>query len=268
MRNILTIILSSILIASCSSGNARAPKEEPNKKPEIIEPTRYTYIVRNIYPHLTTSYTQGLQYIDGQLWEGTGEYGSSVLQRLDLETGRAKVVARLPRTEFGEGITVLGDSIFQLTWTSNTAHLYNRTTGKKITDFRYEGEGWGLTSDGQKLFMSNGSETIYTLDPATFRRERSVVVTFKGAPVRMLNELEWIDGRIWANVYMTDQIVIFDPATGVVDALVTLSGLLPAEDVTDQTDVLNGIAYDAATKRIFVTGKRWNKLFEIEIVKE
>lgn len=252
------------MIASCSSGNSRAAAEKPTPQ----EPTRYTYVVRAVYPHLTTSYTQGLQYLDGQLWEGTGEYGASVLQRLNLTTGDAEVVARLPHAEFGEGITVLGEHIYQLTWTSNTAHLYNRSTGEKIRDFHYQGEGWGLTSDGQKLYMSNGSEMIHTLDPATFRRERSVAVTFEGAPVRMLNELEWIDGKIWANVYMTDQIVIIDPTTGVVEGIVTLTGLLAAEDRTEQTDVLNGIAYDAATSRIFVTGKRWSKLFEIEIVKE
>lgn len=265
MKRFFAILTSGVLAASCGSGNAQGGTTTP---PAPIEPANYTYMVRNTYPHLTTSYTQGLQFIDGQMWEGTGQYGHSQLQRIDLETGEVDIVARLPRTEFGEGITLLGETIYQLTWTSNTAHLYDRSTGKKIKDFHYEGEGWGLTSDGTKLYLSNGTEYIHTHDPATFRREQSVAVTHKGRPVQMLNELEWIDGKIWANVYTTNQIVIIDPATGIVEGVVDLTGLLPAEEVTPQTDVLNGIAYDADTKRIFVTGKQWSKLFEIKIVKQ
>ena len=175
-------------------------------------------------------------------------------------------MVRLPRREFGEGITVLGDSIYQLTWTNNTVHIYNRE-GKLLKDVHYPGEGWGLTSDGEKLYMSNGSSQIYRIDPDGFRREGSVTVTLRGEPVNYINELEWIDGRIWANVYTTDYVMIINPETGVVEGVVDFSGLLPAEDTFDDTDVFNGIAYDAATGRIFVTGKRWNKLFEVEIVK-
>ena len=140
-----------------------------------------------------------------------------------------------------------------------------RPDGEKIREFRYPGEGWGLTTDGEKLYMSDGTANIYTLDPATFKREKRTTVTLRGETLNFLNELEWIDGKIWANVYTTDQIVIIDPATGAVEGIVDLTGLLPEEDVTPATDVLNGIAYDAAGGRIFVTGKNWNKLFEIEI---
>lgn len=267
MRTFFTILLS-VAVASCGAGPAKGRKA-PSETPALpVEPVQYTYTVRNAYPHLTDSYTQGLQYIDGQLWEGTGEYGHSRLQRLDLETGRAHVVAELPRNQFGEGITVLGDRVYWLTWQSNTAHVYDRHTGKKLSEFRYPGEGWGLTSDGTNLYMSDGTEYLYTVDPATFHRTRSVTVTYRGTPLRFLNELEWIDGKIWANVYTTDRIVIIDPATGTVEGVIDLTGLLPAEEITPETDVLNGIAYDAATGRIFVTGKRWDKLFEIEVVKQ
>lgn len=208
----------------------------------------------------------GLQFADGMLWEGTGEHGESVVQTLDLETGRTEVFARLPQEDFGEGITLLDGKLYQLTWQSNKAYVYDLETGKKIKEFRYPGEGWGLTTDGQKLYMSDGTANIYTLDPATFKREKRTTVTLKGIAINFLNELEWIGGKLWANVYTTDQIVIIDPATGVVEGVVDLTGLLPDEEVTPTTDVLNGIAYDAAGKRIFVTGKNWSKLFEIEII--
>lgn len=269
MRIVPYILLSVLPFISCGPNAARSGKAKTAPALEQpAEPTRYTYIVRNVYPHLAESYTQGLQFIDGQLWEGTGEYGHSVLQRVDLETGKADVKVRLPRSEFGEGITLFGDRIYQLTWMNNTAHVYDRKTFEKITNFRYTGEGWGLTTDGVKLYMSDGTANIRVIDPATFRREKDIPVTYKGQPVEMLNELEWIDGRIWANVYTTNQIVLIDPASGVVEGVVDLTGLLPDADRTPETDVLNGIAYDVATGRIFVTGKRWDKLFEIEIVNQ
>lgn len=260
MKKFASVLLSGLLLVACGGNRARA------KRPEAAaEPKEYTYSVRAVYPHPTTSYTQGLQYVDGTLWEGTGQYGESVVQTVDLKTGRAEVFARLPREEFGEGITLLGGKLYQLTWQSNKAYVYDLETGKKIEEFRYPGEGWGLTTDGRRLYMSDGSANIYTLDPATFKREKRTTVTYKGLAVNFLNELEWIDGRLWANVYTTDQIVIIDPATGVVEGVVDLAGLLPEADVTPQTDVLNGIAYDEVGKRIFVTGKNWGKLFEIEI---
>lgn len=264
MKKTAWIGLLALTLTACS-GRPKAPAAETTT-PAPAAPRTYTYRVVNSYPHSTGSYTQGLQFADGVMWEGTGEYGRSHLQRIDLKTGRTDVVASLPRTEFGEGITLLGDKIYQLTWEDNKAYVYNAATGKQLRTFAYAGEGWGLTTDGQKLYMSDGSEYLRVLDPETFRVLRSVPVTFRGGPVQLLNELEWIDGKIWANVYTTDQIVIIDPANGIVEGVVDLRGLLPAEEVTPDTDVLNGIAYDAATGRIFVTGKRWSKLFEIEII--
>lgn len=257
-----TIALFALLILTSCGGNQSRTSAQ-TQQPESKE---YTYSVIKVYPHLRTSYTQGLQYADGTMWEGTGQEGESVVQRIDLETGNADVFARLPHSDFGEGITILGDKLYQLTWLSNKAYVYDLGSGKKTAEFRYAGEGWGLTTDGEKLYMSNGSADIYILNPETFKREKRITVTHKGRPVKDLNELEWIEGKIWANVYTSWNIVIIDPATGIVEGIVDLHGILPKEDIVrGQTDVLNGIAYDADTKRIFVTGKRWNKLFEIKI---
>lgn len=263
MKGFSTLILISALFAGCAG---RQAKGQAASVP--VEPVFYTYRVTAEHPHLATSYTQGLQYIDGQMWEGTGQFGQSRLQRIDLETGRADVVAELPARQFGEGITVLGELVYQLTWTSNIAHIYDRATGRKLREVRYPGEGWGLTSDGTHLYMSNGSPRIYRLDPETFNRLSSVTVTLRGEPLPYLNELEWIDGRIWANIYTLDRIAIIDPETGIVEGVVNLDGLLPESDRTPSTDVLNGIAWDADGKRLFVTGKNWNKLFEIELIEE
>ena len=265
-----TLLLATVvsLLSACGGAATRTGASAAATRTDAApEPVYYTYRIRAVHPHSTSAYTQGLQYADGALWEGTGQYGASVVQRLDPETGHGEVIFRLPRSEFGEGITLLDGKLYQLTWQSNTAHVYDLATRKKIRDHRYAGEGWGLTTDGSKLYMTDGSANLYTIDPETFRRERTTTVTLRGEPVDFLNELEWIDGRIWANVYTTDQIVIIDPATGHVEGIVDLTGLLPAEERTPQTDVLNGIAYDAATRRIFVTGKNWSKLFEIEIVR-
>ena len=261
MKRLLFAIFLSIFAMACSS--------QPNRTtavPQIVEPVKYTYNIKAVYPHDTNSYTQGLQFVDGVLWEGTGEWGKSVLQKVDLQNGKAEVLATLPKSEFGEGITVLGDKVYQLTWTNNKVHVYD-LQGNHLKDMRYVGEGWGLTSDGESLYMSNGTTDIYKMNPETFKREGKITVTMRGEAVNFINELEWIDGKIWANVYTTDYVVIINPQTGIVEGLIDFTGLLKPEDVTERTDVLNGIAYDAEGKRIFVTGKLWNKLFEIEINK-
>ncbi len=260
MKAIAELLLAAALLGGCGGRTRSAQQVETPP-----EPKHYTYTVRNTYPHSTQSYTQGLQFADGELWEGTGQLGQSLLRRTELATDRSQVVARLPRSEFGEGITLLDGKVYQLTWQSNKAYVWDAATGAKLREYRYPGEGWGLTTDGKVLYMSDGSEYIHTVDPESFKRLKSTAVTLAGAPVGMLNELEWIDGRIWANVYVTDQIVIINPATGVVEGVVDLTGLLPEEEVGPETDVLNGIAYDQAGGRIFVTGKNWDKIFEIEI---
>lgn len=226
----------------------------------------FGYTVKATYPHSTSSYTQGLQIVDGELFEGTGIYGESKLLKVDLKSGTSKTLATLPRHEFGEGITILGDTIYMLTWREGVMRMYNKKSGEQIDTRRYSGEGWGLTSDGDKLYMSNGSSKITIRDRENFRPTSSHTVTFEGRPVEYLNELEWIDGTIWANIYTTNQIAIIDPTSWCVIGVIDLSGLLPASERTPKTDVLNGIAYDNETKKIYVTGKNWSKLYEIELI--
>ncbi len=228
-------------------------------------PIHYTYTVKNVYPHNESSYTQGLYWHEGYLWEGTGQYGQSALMQVDLRTGDAVRSVELDGGYFGEGITLLDGRIYQLTWLEGQCIVYDAVTLDVIGSFEYAGQGWGLTTDGTYLYMSNGSHEIYVLDPAGFRRRDMIRVSVGRRRLSQLNELEWIEGRIWANIYGSDQIAIINPEDGVVEGLVNLEGLLPDSERTPRTDVLNGIAYDESTGRIFVTGKNWSRLFEIEI---
>ena len=260
MKRIVTILIAFATLVSC--GGVR----KKSATPQAVEPLFYTYEVVAEYPHLRTSYTQGLQFVDGELWEGTGEYGRSQLLRTDLATGKVLQNKKLSKEEFGEGITVLGDKIYQLTWLNGKLHIYDRKMLTPLATHTYKGEGWGLTSDGTKLYMSDGTNYIRVLNPETMAQERRIGVTLRGESLSHLNELEWIDGKIWANVYTTDHIVIINPENGVVEGVINLSGILPEKERDNRTDVLNGIAYDKAAKRIFVTGKNWSKLFEIRVI--
>ena len=260
MKRIVTILIAFATLISC--GGVR----KKSATPQAVEPTFYTYEVVAEHPHLRTSYTQGLQFIDGELWEGTGEYGRSQLLRTDLASGKVLQSKKLSKEEFGEGITVLGDKIYQLTWLNGKMHTYDKATLRHLATHTYKGEGWGLTTDGEKLYMSDGTNYIRVLNPETLAQERRIGVTLRGESLQYLNELEWIDGKIWANVYTTDHIVIINPENGVVEGIINLSGILPEKERDYKTDVLNGIAYDKATKRIFVTGKNWSKLFEIRVI--
>lgn len=257
------VIAYTLLALAC----ACAPKVQRQHTAKPVEASVYTYHIVAQYPHQRTSYTQGLQFVDGQMWEGTGEWGTSWLQKIDLSTGKSERIATLSHDQFGEGITLLGEKIYQLTWKSGIMHIYDRKSGKKIGEHRYRGEGWGLTTDGEMLYMSDGTDRIRIIDPATMEEKRYLHVTCNGQQLEYLNELEWIEGRIWANVYTTDQIVMIDPQNGVIDGVLDLTGILAPEDRYYDTDVLNGIAYDQQAKRIFVTGKNWSKLFEITIEK-
>lgn len=260
MKRIVTILIAFAVLVSC--GGVR----KKSATPQAVEPLFYTYEVVAEYPHLRTSYTQGLQFIDGEMWEGTGEYGRSQLLRTDLASGKVLQSKKLSKEEFGEGITVLGDKIYQLTWLNGKLHTYDKATLRHLATHTYKGEGWGLTTDGEKLYMSDGTNYIRVLNPETLAQERRFGVTLRGESLQYLNELEWIDGKIWANVYTTDHIVIINPENGVVEGIINLSGILPEKERDSRTDVLNGIAYDKATKRIFVTGKNWSKLFEIRVI--
>jgi glutaminyl-peptide cyclotransferase len=224
------------------------------------------YRVVNVYPHDRLAFTQGLQYVDGFLYEGTGLNGRSSIRKVRLETGEVLQKRDLPAAHFGEGIAVWNDDLIQLTWQSNVAFVYDTATFAPKRTFQYRGEGWGLTHDGTNLVMSDGTDELRLLDPATFAERRRIRVTAANQPLRSLNELEYVKGEIFANVWMTDAIARIAPSTGRVLGYVDLRGLLPAADRAADTDVLNGIAYDEQKDRLFVTGKLWPKLFEIRLV--
>lgn len=226
----------------------------------------YDYRVVNTYPHNNQYFTQGLLIHEGKMYEGTGRYGQSSLMQLDLETGQALQRVDLAQRFFGEGIAVAGDRLYQLTWRENTAFVYDLESLERITSHFIPTEGWGLTWDGEHLILSDGSHQLYFLDPQTMVARRIVAVQAEGQPVRNLNELEYIDGEVWANVWMTEQIVRIDPSNGAVTAVIDLSGLRQQTTVGGSEAVLNGIAWDADERRLFVTGKLWANLFEIELV--
>jgi len=226
----------------------------------------YTYNIVNIYPHDRNAFTQGLVFEDGFLYEGTGLYEQSTLRRVELETGSVLQIRELPSQFFGEGITIYEDKIIQLTWQSHVGFIYDKDSFELLGEFNYSTEGWGITHDGNRLIMSDGTQTLYFLDPETFEVISQVEVLDSRGPVHSLNELEYVQGKIYANVWQTDRIAIIDPETGRVTGWVDLKGLLTEEDRSEPVDVLNGIAYDAEGDRLFVTGKLWPKLFEIELV--
>ena len=227
-----------------------------------------TFEVINIYPHDPRAFTQGLIYLDGYLYESTGLYGESSLRRVALETGEVLEKIDLSPDYFGEGLTYWEDTLVQLTWREGTGFVYNRADFSLLESFTYSTEGWGLTQDGERLIMSDGTATLFFLDPETFLAEDTVVVTFHGEEVRRINELEFIQGEVYANIWQTDQIVRIDPDTGQVLGWIDLGSILPAQARQADTDVLNGIAYDSARDRLFVTGKRWPYLYEIRLIPE
>lgn len=227
-------------------------------------PEQYKLKVVKEYPHDTGSYTQGLFFNGDQLYESTGQYGESTFRKVDLETGKALNTIKFARKYFIEGSVMLGDRLYILTWTNKVAFIYGASDLKYSKTYTYPREGWGLTTDGKRLIASDGSSKLFFMN-SDYVQERSVNVTLNGRPVRYLNELEWIDGKVWANVYMTDAIVIINPDTGVVEAVINCQGLLPEKLRTRDTDVLNGIAYHDG--HIYLTGKNWPKLYEVKLVK-
>jgi glutaminyl-peptide cyclotransferase len=242
----------AILIAA-SHGMARAA------------PPEYSYRVMHVYPHDPLAFTQGLEFRAGVLYEGTGLNSHSGLRKVELETGKVLQEIKLPPVYFGEGITVLDQRIVQLTWQSHKGFVYEQGTFRLIRTFEYPGEGWGLTNDGRQIFMSDGTPAIRCWDPSTLAEKRRFTVHDGTRRIEMLNELEFVRGEIYANLWQRDQVARFSPADGRVTGWIDLTGLLtPLERA--RADVLNGIAYDALGDRLFVTGKHWPKLFEIKLV--
>ena len=223
---------------------------------------QYRVRVVGEYPHDVTSYTQGLFFNGGQLYESTGQYGSSTFRKVDLATGEALRKLSFDSRYFVEGSAVLGDNLYILTWTGNVAFIYDFKTLSYKSTVSYPRQGWGLTTDGKSLIASDGSSKLYFMTPE-FKVTGTVNVRLHGKPLRYLNELEYIDGKIWANVYTTNMIVIIDPETGEAGAVIDCTGLLPDSLRTAETDVLNGIAYDGTTGKIYLTGKNWPRLYEV-----
>lgn len=224
-----------------------------------------SYEVVNSYPHDTEAYLQGLVWYDDGFYESTGLYGRSTLRRVEFPSGKVVKSIDLASNLFGEGLAMIGDRLIQLTWQEHRGFVYDRESFKLLSEFTYKTEGWGLAYDGTNLILSDGSSTLTWLDPQTYQPGRKLQVTMNGRPITQINELEFIDGEIWANVYQTDLILQIDPASGKVKSFLDLKGILAPSDRKGTQDVLNGIAYDAERKRIFVGGKLWPRLFEIRI---
>ena len=284
-----TFILSSILvfsIALSSSSCVQQGQSEPTtpnqgaiaqntaqtpalniaQNPETKNIPIQKYRIMNTYPHDNQAFTQGLVYHQGFLYEGTGLKGQSSLRKVELETGKVLQLYNLPDRYFGEGIVIWQDKIIQLTWQSRVGFVYDRETFEKLAEFNYPTEGWGITHDGEKLIMSDGTDTLFFLDPETFKEIGRIQVRAGNQPVKRLNELEYINGEVFANVWMTDIIVRIDPNTGEIVGAIDLSGLYNPDPQFQGNDVLNGIAYDTEGDRLFVTGKLWPNLYEIELV--
>lgn len=251
------------VVAACGSDGG-PPTDETETGTEM-GPTAPVATVEQVrsYPHDSTAFTQGLLWRNGRLYESTGRYGQSSLRIVELETGRVIQRASLGQQYFAEGLAAVGDSLYQLTWKEGVAFIWDPGTLRQIAQVQYNGEGWGLTSDGRRLIVSDGSSYLTFVDPVTFQVDTTLRVTDGGRPVDQLNELEWVKGEVWANVWHTQRIARIDPASGRVLGWLDLTPLIPP--VTDQEAVLNGIAYDEAADRLLVTGKLWPRLFEIRI---
>ncbi|HUV52945.1 MAG TPA: glutaminyl-peptide cyclotransferase [Dehalococcoidia bacterium] len=260
----LLLLAGAALVCSCSGPQGSLPSVTPAPTPTIA--FYYTYEVINTYPHDRNAFTQGLVYEDDVLYEGTGLKGRSSLREVELETGKVLQKLDLVAQYFGEGITIWGDEIIQLTWQSHVGFVYDKDSFELLHEFSYPTEGWGITHDSKRLIMSDGTSTLHFLDPETLEEIGSVQVYDSNGPLVRLNELEYINGEVYANIWQTDRIVRIEPETGRVTGWIDLTGLLSAEDLSQPVDVLNGIAYDAEHDRLFVTGKLWPKLFEIRLI--
>jgi glutaminyl-peptide cyclotransferase len=259
--SLIIVILLSLGSLSCNGDPTPTNRAENAVIPE------FGYQIVNVWPHDPSAFTQGLVFLDGKIIESTGQEGRSTLRSVELQTGKILKKVDVPVPYFAEGIALLNNKIYQLTWSHGLGFVYDAQSFEKIGEFNYEGEGWGLTTDGRSLILSDGSNRIRFLDPDSFRVTRTIAVTDGQTPVKELNELEFVNGEIYANIWHDDRIATINPQTGGVTAWIDLAGLLQPGDVQDSEAVLNGIAYDQSSDRLFVTGKLWPRLFEIKIKK-
>jgi glutaminyl-peptide cyclotransferase len=251
------LVLSNLCV---TPGRLAAAGASPS---EDIPTLSYTLVRK--WPHDSGAFTEGLLFWDGVLIESTGLYGHSTLRKVEVETGKVLQEVTLSDKFFGEGIAVLDGKIFQLTWQSHHGFIYDARTMKLLGEFPFAGEGWGLATDGRSLVMSDGTNRIRYIDPITFQVTRTIDVLAHGQPVKMLNELEFVKGELYANVWQTEFVLRIDPATGRILGAIDFVGILPQVDRAKGTDVMNGIAYDPQGDRLFVTGKNWPDLFEVKV---
>ena len=258
-RTFALLMVSSLLALGCEPTN---PANSHKRTPV------YGYEVVKVYPHDTESFTQGLLWNDGRMLESTGEEGHSSLRRVDVDTGKAMQKVDVPPPYFAEGLALLNGKLYQLTWQHQLGFIYDALSFDKVGQFNYTGEGWGLTTDGRSLILSDGSNRIRFISPDNFQVTKTITVLDGPTPIQELNELEYVKGEIYANVWHANRIARINPETGAVVGWIDLTGLLSSGEVSDDEAVLNGIAYDATNDRLFVTGKLWPKLFEIKLVEK
>jgi glutamine cyclotransferase len=254
--------LALVLLTACCPFLSGQTSDQVSAHP----PQEYTFAIVSAYPHDTTAFTQGLAYRDGFVYEGTGREGQSSLRKVRLETGEIIQQVNLDPDLFGEGITLLNDKVIQLTWKSEIGFVYDLSGFHLLRRFSYSGEGWGLATDGRELFMSDGTSEIRVLDRETFQEKRRIRVHDGSTPVNQLNELEFVEGQIFANVWHSNRVARISPQTGDVVGWIDLTGLLSPMYRLEPEAVLNGIAYDPVRKRLFVTGKLWPRVFEIRLI--
>ena len=264
-KGFTALMLCLTLFAGCNS-NTNDDRVAPAPPPNAPVP-KYGYQILNIRPHDSNAFTQGLILVDGKLLESTGQEGASSLRIVELETGKILKKVDVPVPYFAEGITVLNGKVYQLTWQHERGFIYDLQTLEQVGEFRYRGEGWGLTTDGQSLILSDGSNRLQFLDPSSFRVTKTINVLDGQTPVTQLNELEFVKGEIYANIWHDDRIAVIDPATGRVKSWIDLKGLMAKEELANEEAVLNGIAYDQSNDKLLVTGKLWPRLFEIKVKK-
>jgi glutaminyl-peptide cyclotransferase len=279
MRHLLVLLMLTITLggAGCDGGARTQTNSLPIDAAPPGTPTNsntarssaaapvYGYEIVNTFPHDATAFTQGLVFHDGALIESTGLEGHSTLRRVELQTGKILQKVDVPRYFFAEGLTLFAGKLYQLTWKGEKGFVYDPQTFQKTAEFPYEGQGWGLTHDADLLILSDGSDQLRFIDPNDFKVKRTISVTDHGRPVEELNELEYVKGEIYANVWHQNRVARIDPQTGRVTGWIDLAGLLRPGDVSDEEAVLNGIAYDEGGDRLFVTGKLWPKLFEVRL---
>ncbi|MEZ5306299.1 MAG: glutaminyl-peptide cyclotransferase [Pyrinomonadaceae bacterium] len=279
----LLVLLSLIFFLGSCTGDDPMANGNPSPAPDNSEsnlstnvpappPPIFGYDIVKTYKHDEKAFTQGLVYRNGFLYESTGQYGESSLRKVDIATGKVLQKHDIPEDYFAEGIALVGDEIFQLTWRSGVGFVYGLDDFKLEREIRYAGEGWGLTYDGTNLYQSDGTNVIRVIDPSTFQTKKTIsVYDEKGDPLKKLNELEWVKGEIWANIWHSEEIgkpnhiAKIDPSTGKLTGWINLAEISPKDTIRDSENTLNGIAYDAEGDRIFVTGKNWKNLYEIKL---